>query len=392
MSSYIPLPLDTSPVDLAGEAFDYLQQQVPNWQPSNGNLDAWLVEALAQIAAENATLAGLVPDQVFAYFGGSVLGLPQHNALQAQASTTWTAADNAGYTIQAGTVIAVTPPASPTSYAFAVAEDVLILQGQTQAAGVVCTALEAGAAASDLTGTVSVIDALSFIATVTLDRPTSGGVDAETMDAYLSRLSALLTLLTPRPILPQDFAVLAQQSIAGVARATAIDLYNPGPPIDTNCPRCVTVAICDAAGNPCPAQVKSDVDALLQSAREVNFLVFVVDPTYTQIDVNFAAHSFHAYDPADVQARAIAAVQNYLLPAKWGVPPFGDTSGRSWLNRPVVRHNELIAEVDRVEGVDYVDTVQLAVSGQALGTADVALTGIAPMAQAGTITGTVTAE
>jgi uncharacterized phage protein gp47/JayE len=62
--------------------------------------------------------------------------------------------------------------------------------------------------------------------TVTLDAPTAGGVDAESDADYLDRLHELLTLLAPRPILPNDFAVLAR-TVAGVGRATAIDLYNP---------------------------------------------------------------------------------------------------------------------------------------------------------------------
>src|SRR5215467_13010277 len=392
MSSYIPVPVDTDPVDLANEAFDYIAGKVPNWTPANGNLEAWLVESLAQIAGELRTLTALVPDSIFAYFGASILGLPPFAAVQATAVTDWTATDTAGYTVPAGTVIAVTPPASSTGHAFAVDAAFTIPAGSSTATGVVSRALQAGSEASGVTGAVTVIDQLTFVKTVTLDGATSGGQDAETTAAYLARLSALLTLLSPRPILPQDFAVLAQRQVAGVARATAIDLYNPGPPPATNVPRCVTVAVCDSDGQPVAPTVKQEVDDLLQAAREVNFLVFVVDPTYTTVDVTFAATSFPGWDPADVQARAITAVRNYLDPGSWGVPPFGDTSGRSWLNATVVRHNELIALIDRVDGVDFVNTVTLAASGGALGTADVTLAAVAPMPKAGTINGTVTAE
>src|SRR5215471_9721463 len=108
MSSYIPVPVETEPVDLAGEAFDYLQQQVPGWLPANGNLEAWLVEALAQIAGELRALVALVPVAIFGYYGASILGLPPYPAIQASASTTWTATDAAGYTVHAGTVVAIT--------------------------------------------------------------------------------------------------------------------------------------------------------------------------------------------------------------------------------------------------------------------------------------------
>lgn len=392
MSSYIPVPVESEPTDLAGEAFDYITGKVPGWLPAEGNLEAWLIEALAQIAGELRALVGLVPDSIFAYYGETILGLPPYPAVQATALTSWVANDAAGYTIDAGTVIAVTPPASPVGYAFAVQADAVIVAGATTLVGVECVALEAGAAASGLTGDVAVVDQLSFVSSVTLDAPTSGGQDAETTDAYLARLSALLTLLSPRPILPTDFAVLVQRTIPEIARAVAIDLYNPGPPVDTNCPRCVTVAVCDADGEPCSATVKQEADDLLQREREVNFLAFVVDPSYTTIDVSFSVMSYPGYDPNDVASRVIAALTSYLSPAGWGVPPYGDTSGRSWLNVTEVRYNELVAAADRVDGVDYVVTMALCASGGTMGQADVALAGTAPMPRPGSITGTATAE
>jgi hypothetical protein len=392
MPGYIPVPVETEPTDLAGEAFDYLAQQVPGWLPAEGNLEAWLIEALAQIAGELRALVGLVPDAIFAYYGESILGLPPYPAVQAQALTTWTANDAAGYQVDAGTVIGITPTASPTSYGFSVDADFTIPAGSTSVAGVSCTALEAGAAASGLTGAVEVIDSLSFVSSVTLDQATSGGQDSETSDAYLARLSALLTLLSPRPILPQDFAVLAQRTIPAIARAVAIDLYNPGPPVDTNCPRCVSIVVCDSSGEPCSPTVKADADALLQAQREVNFLTFVLDPAYTSVDVSFSLMSYPGYDPADVAARTIAQLEAYLSPASWGVPPYGDVSARSWINATSVRYLELAEQINRVDGVHYIVTLALCASGGALGQADVALAGVAPMPRPGAITGTATAE
>jgi hypothetical protein len=392
MSSYIPVPIDTEAVDLADDSFEYLASKVPGWSPSPGNLEAWLIESQSQIAAELRALVALVPDSIFAYFGASILGLPPYAATQATALTTWVAVDAAGYTIEAGTVIAITPPSSATGYAFAVDADVVIPAGQTTAYGVAARALESGSAASGLTGAVAVIDPLTFIDNVTLDAPTSGGQDAETSDEYLSRLSALLTLLSPRPILPQDFAVLAQRTVPEVARAVAIDLYNPGPPVDANCPRCVSVAVVDIDGNAVAPTVKAQVDELLQSQREVNFLVFVVDPTYTTIDVSFDVNSYPSYDPLDVAARIVAALEQYLSPTSWGVPPYGDSSSRSWINATKVRYLEVAEQINRVDGVHFINTLAIRAAGGAFGQNDVALTGVAPLVHPGAIAGTAHAE
>ena len=83
--AYIEIPLETDPVDVADEAFAYLEDQVAGWLPSPGNLEAWLVEALAQQAGELRTLAALVPEQIFAYYGTTVLGLPPYAAVPAEA-------------------------------------------------------------------------------------------------------------------------------------------------------------------------------------------------------------------------------------------------------------------------------------------------------------------
>jgi hypothetical protein len=333
--------------------------------------------------------AGYDPTTV-CYFGESVLGLAPYAPTQATGSTRWAMIDSQGYTVFAGTLVAITPPASTDAFAFAVLHDFTVPAGQTVALGVIVQAVDAGAAPSGISGSVQVLDPLDFVDNVTLDAPTSGGVDAETVDAYLARLSDLLTLLSPRPILPQDFAVLVQRTIPAVARAVAIDLWNAQTQTG-NQPRCVTVVCVDAAGQPCGAQTKADADALLQSQREVNFLAFIADPTYTQIAVSFTATSFPGYLASDVQARAIANVQAYLSPQNWGVPDYGDPSARSWINETSVRYLEVANVINNTPGVHYC-TVQLAKQGSALGTADVAMPGIAPLPQPGTITGAVTAE
>ena len=159
-----------------------------------------------------------------------------------------------------------------------------------------------------------------------------------------------------------------------------------------NCPRCVTVVVCDSAGEPCSPEIKQEVDDLLQSMREVNFLVFVVDPIYTTIDVTFDAVCYPAWDPVDVQARTISALTAYLSPGTWGVPPYGDTSGRSWINVTAVRYLEVAEQINRVDGVHYINTLSIGVHGGAMGQADVNLSGVAPLPNPGTIAGTIEQE
>jgi uncharacterized phage protein gp47/JayE len=380
MAEYIDPPITTEPDDLAEDAFAYLEDAIPGWLPAPGNLETWLVEANAQLAGELMDVASAVPTSIFRYYGETVLGLPPNEAQSATGTTTWTARDAAGYTIEVGTLIGIAL-AGDELLPFEVQSETVIAPGTTTAVGVIVVAVDPGANANGLTAVPEVIDPLDWVASVALSGATAGGVDEESDADYLDRLRELLALLAPRPILPNDFAVLAR-TVAGVGRSTAIDLYNPGPPVVTNAARCVTVVVADDNGQPVGPGVKANVDALLQSLREVNFLVFVIDPTYTAIAVTFTFTVYPTYSAATVEAAAEAAVADYLSPANFGRPPYGDDPG-VWIADTKVRYLEVAEVINRVEGVWYV--ASLTVNG---GTADVALAGPGRLPTAGAINGT----
>ena len=227
MPEYITLPTVTDPDELAADALDRLAAAIPGFVPQEGHLEVALIEVLARQDAETRDVASLVPPAIFRYFGKSVLNVPAVDAAKSTAPSTWTVVDAAGYVIPAGTMVAFNRTGSEQVY-FEVAEDVVIDPGQTSTASeeVQLVARVAGADANGLAAPVSLVDSLTFVSTVTTTDVSSGGVDGESDDAYLNRLAGELTLLSPRPILPADFAALALR-IAGVDRAVAIDGYDP---------------------------------------------------------------------------------------------------------------------------------------------------------------------
>lgn len=387
MPDYIAPPLVTEPADLADESFAYLEAQVDGWLPSPGNLDTWMVESIAQLAGELMDVASAVPASIFRYFGATLLNLPPAEAVSATGITSWVVRDSLGYTIPAGTLVGI-PADGDELVPFETAADAVIPPGSVGADGVVIIAQEPGTDANGLTGQPELVDALDFVTGVALTGPfdpglgmaaTTGGVDPESDAEYQNRLRELLQLLAPRPILPNDFAVLAK-TVPGVYRATAIDLYNPGPPVTTNVPRCVTVVVVAEDGNPVSAIVRQQVDDLLQSEREVNFLVFVVDPTYTTVNVTFRVHPYPDYGGQDVVDRCVSALTDYLSPQNFGATPYGEAP--QWLSDPWVRYLEVAEVINRVEGCWYI--VSLTVNG---GTVDVALPGVGALPKSGDIQG-----
>lgn len=397
MAEYIEPAIETDPTALGDEAVAEVQTRIPDWEASPGNLETVLLYAAAVMLAELRDVASAVPASIFRWFGSRIANLPPLDDAPATVSSTWTALDLAGYTIEAGTTVGIRA-AGDELLLFDVEADVVIPAGvgATAAGEVALVAEEAGATANALGGVgaqAELVDALAWVDTIVLTGETGGGVDAEPDDDYLNRLATELQLQTPRPILPRDFAVLAQR-IPTVDRALAIDLYkpagvpNPGDPAETNRPKSVTVAVVDDVGEPVPSIVRTQVADLLAAMRETNFEVWVVDPTYTTVDVTFTATTYPNWEAADVEARAEEAVTDYLSPANWGTPQFSDE--RAWLLDTKVRLGELFEVLNRVDGLWRVDTLTFAIQGNALAAVDITLTGVAPLPRAGVIAGTVT--
>jgi hypothetical protein len=140
------------------------------------------------------------------------------------------------------------------------------------------------------------------------------------------------------------------------------------------------VAVAGADGLSIGKPARQDVANALEAQREVNFLVYVVDPTYTTIAVAFTIRVYADFTPATVVANVVAALTAYLSPNNFGVPPYGDQA--AWINDTKVRYLEVAQVINDQEGVNYI--INLTVNG---GTVDVALTGTAPLAKPGVITG-----
>lgn len=105
------------------------------------------------------------------------------------------------------------------------------------------------------------VNQLAFVASIAATSVTAGGIDPETITAYLDRLSNLLEIATPDPVLPNDFAILAQSAtdssgnLLGVFRALAINLLNPGRTITGTVTLATTTALVDTAGSFTPDDV-----------------------------------------------------------------------------------------------------------------------------------------
>lgn len=157
--------------------------------------------------------------------------------------------------------------------------------------------------------------------------------------------------------------------------------------------RTVTTWVTDEDGNAFSDGSDSTVNSTkylilqyLQAFREANFLLRVLDPDYTSVNVTLSSFfivNSPQYTPASVQAAVEAAITAYLNAAQWGKPTSGDVS--SWTNINTVRYTALLGVIEDVAGVSYVPNGALTINSLAANT-DLVLTGPTPLPETGTLT------
>jgi len=395
MAEPVEPPLIPSSEALVQRAIEQLQGQYPNWKPNPASPDYMYFKAFAAICIEVLVMALNVPEAIIRYVGEIVYQTPPFPATFATATSTWEATDAEGHEIEQGTIVLVTPTGGEP-VAMEVTEAVVIAPATTTtAAGAVhLRAVEAGTAANvPGASTVQPNAQLAWVKAITLVTPPAGGEEEETTKAYTKRIRELAALIKPQPILPPDFASFVRLLIPGVERCVAVDLLElnrtvptakeieeeAGSPIEAEgVERCVAVIPLTAAGTPPPLATLEAAQNRLIAAREGTFKSFIGLPTVHPIEVKVVGTFFKGYTKAGVEASLKVALEELLSPARHGVPTSGDLT--SWVNKKTLRYQDVVTAVNNVLGFNYY--TELLVNK---GTADVALSGIAPLVKAGAL-------
>lgn len=376
--AWIPPELDTDPDAVAVRILDGLAARLPGWEPYPGAPEVALAEEMGREISILAELAVASIATAVAGIGETVFGVAALQAEPAQLQVQLTLTEAA--TLGPEFVVVGTTGAGIDT-AFSLTELTGYPAGVSTAT---FTAVIAGADGNGVPiGYLTIATASATVNDATATTASAGGRDDETLDAYLDRLTSTLATLRLGGVRADDLAVLAR-SVDGVHRAAAVDLYDPSDP-DTPAERTATVFPIDAAGQPVAAGVKADLQEYLEQLREVNFIIHVEDPTYAAITITYTAVADSGSIPAGVKTEIDVALARHLSPANWGAT---DQDPQAWIQKPVVRYNDIIRLIGNVPGVAYVGSVTI--NG---GTANVVLDpdGAAALpAAALTITGTVT--
>ena len=361
---WTPPPVETDPDAATRRILAALRDKLPGYETLDGDPVVALAEEIGRETAVLAQATAQLMEEAAAAIGQTVFGL------QAQAAHPATVAVRLGVTA-AGvvptlfTVLGVA--ADGTEVAFQAAEEIDAVPPHVD---VEMTAVPAAAVANTVpAGPMRVVTATAIIDTATALAAPAGGADAETRLEYLDRLTSYLSTLRPGGVRATDMAHLAR-SVPGVHRALGVDLHNPATP-GVALERTATVFPVDAAGDPVDSGVAAAVKVTLEAAREVNFFIHVAAPTYTAVDVVFAAVAEPGADPVAVKAAVVDAVTGFLDPAGWGATVADD---QAWVNTPAVRYLDLARIAGSAPGVAYLSS--LTINGAS---ADLPLSGAAPL-------------
>lgn len=352
-------PIPWTAADLVSRAVSNLTTRLPELRLLEGDLASLLLEEQAKIVSELIWSANRAPTVVME----SLLllyGVTRDPGAQAHATARFTvAAGSVARTVPAGTRVLV------SGLLFITDAELTIAAGDTTG-DVAVTSEEFTASLNAASGlTVAMLDAVAYVEAVALVGTPSDGRDPEDLTAYLDRGATTLSRLTSTLVRADQFATAAL-SDPNVARAVAVDLYDPGQVPPDNHAGHVTVAVLGQNGAVLTSGQKAAVEATLAAQAVAMLQVHVIDATVQPVDITVDVHPVTGWTAADVKASVQSTLSSYLSAERWSY-------GAS------VYRNELISVIDQAQGVDRVIDITTP-SG------DVALTGIGAVASLGTLT------
>lgn len=368
ITPYLDLSLQDADAQVIYEiGLQQLQSNLPDWVPREGNIENLLLEAFALQVSQTVfainRLPGGITEVVLKLFG-----IERDTGTPPVVNLTFGMAGTIGYTIPEGTAVRLVIPGGLAPIIFTTDGELVISPG-----GDIGTITATGDRFTDDANNivadtpVELLDAITYVETVVIDSVATPGSEPESDEVYFTRATARFGRLSDTLVLPRHFTAYALEQ-PNVYRAFTIDNWDSvgGSPGDD--PGHVTVAVY-GQGSALSGGEKTALESAMEAACLANLDVHVIDPTITAVNVTVTVRALPRYDSDIVEANVIAALNDYLNPATWG---WGGT----------VRLYELVTLINNVAGVDYIESFTTP-------NADVALTGNAPLADAGTLTVTV---
>lgn len=366
---YVDLRInDKDPQDVFEAAKNELMTVLPQWTPRESNVETLLLEALALEVSESIFSLNRLPSAITEVLL-KLFDIQRSIGSPPQATIKFTMIGTTGYTVPVGTRARLVLPGDLDPIVFTTNIELTIAPGSTFGTVAATGDRYTADANGVVSGTVlELMDSILYVETVSLDADVTDGTDPESDEDYFARAVARFGRLSDALVLPSHFEIAALEE-PFVFRAKAIDNWDGTGSTPGTVPGHITVALYGDNVTLSSGQ-KTTVLNLLEESALANLEVHIVDPTINSVNVTATVKALSGYDTTVVHDAIVAALDAYLDPMTWG-----------W--GTVVRVFELATLINNVAGVDYIASLTAPAS-------DTTLTGNAPLANAGTLTITVT--
>ena len=360
--SYLGLDIDDrDPQAIFDAALARFVELAPDARPRNGSVETMLLEAFATAASDVIYALNRFPSTAVEGIL-ALYGVPRFAGSPAEGTITLTLDGTRTLTVEAGQRLSdpttgLTLLVSTTTTGTSVTE--LTVPCQTEDNGGAGNAITAGSP-------IDLLDSIPYVTAAAVATGFTGGADAESDTAYIDRAATVLARVTSSLVLPSHFIAYLLQD-ARVARATAVDLFEPGGTPGADLGYLTTYTY--GRGAQLSSTVREELRSAMQAICSAMVTVFVEEADIVTQDVELTVQALPGYSTAEVSAAVSEALTNWMHPEVW---PWGRD----------ILVTEIIDIAADVTGVDYVTSVTTPAAAVTL-TDD-------QLAQVGTITVTVT--
>ena len=357
--SYIDLTLhDVDSQDVYLAALDSLRNTLPEFEPREGSIELVLLQALAEEVAETVFSINRLPSAVVEAFL-KLYGLTRSVGVAPTTTLTFTA--TGPETIPLGTRVILVDVSNINAMVFTtgVATTLTDIGGglYRNSTPVAATGASVGAYFNNYpTGTTMLlVDTIPSVQSVVTASLISNGSDPETDTSYFTRASGILGRLTQALVIPSQFDTYITSNFTFASRVKTLDgVVETAGTRTSGSSGYVGVIACGPGGTLLSGAQKTSILDNVQDICQANLVINVYDPCITLVNITAGLKAISGSLPT---ATASAAIVSFASPDTWD----WDTT---------LRKNELIAVLDGVSGVDYVDSLTMTIASATMGAFD----------------------
>lgn len=348
LNAYLGLSFfDIDPQDVFEAGAQRLELAMPELVLREGNIETHLLEAVSEEVAETVFAINRIPDGIFESLL-KMFGIVRDIGSNPIVNLRFEVNRTDGCVIPAGTAVSFEKPNDLGPITFITIDEVTIPAGETEG----YAASIGNQYTSDMNGIPSgtagnLLDSIVYVDYVATGSVVTGGRDPEDDQSYFSRGVQTLSRLSSTLVLPRHFTSAALEQIY-VNRALAIDNYDPIIDPDKNGPTGndaghIAVAVYGHGEN-VSYENKLALSDLLKKQALANLAIHIIDPEIKTFDVTATIHITDGYDPASVVSNAILELKERY-----------SESASDWNAK--IRRNDIVAMLNAVPGVSFVDEV-----------------------------------